>query len=66
MSFGDLYVFERHLCFDWKVFGFHKQQVVGLEDVLALLKSNEIANTVEVQVRVSPRLDPARSLAGGG
>ena len=51
VSFGDLYVFERHLCFDWKVFGFHKQQVVGLEDVLALLKSNELANTVEVQVR---------------
>ena len=27
VQFGDLYVFEHHLCFDWKVFGFHKQQV---------------------------------------
>ena len=26
VQFGDLYVFENHLCFDWKVFGFHKQQ----------------------------------------
>ena len=29
VQFGDLYVFEHHLCFDWKVFGFHKQQVRG-------------------------------------
>jgi len=49
VSFGDLYVFERHLCFDWKVFGFHKQQVVPLTEVVALLKSTEVANTVEVQ-----------------
>ena len=49
VSFGDLYLFERHLCFDWKVFGFHKQQVVPLTDVVALLKSAEVANTVEVQ-----------------
>ena len=51
VSFGDLYVFEKHLCFDWKVFGFHKQQVVPLTDVVALLKSAEVANTVEVQAR---------------
>ena len=51
VSFGDLYVFEKHLCFDWKVFGFHKQQVVPLTDVVALLKSHEVANTVEVQAR---------------
>jgi len=49
VSFGDLYVFERHLCFDWKVFGFHKQQVVNMTEVVALLKSTEVANTVEVQ-----------------
>lgn len=49
VSFGDLYVFEYHLCFDWKVFGFHKQQVMPLTDVVALLRSTEVANTVEVQ-----------------
>jgi len=49
VSFGDLYVFEYHLCFDWKVFGFHKQQVMPLTDVVALLRSTELANTVEVQ-----------------
>ena len=49
VSFGDMYVFEKHLCFDWKVFGFHKQQVVPLTDVVALLKSTEVANTIEVQ-----------------
>eukprot|EP00962_Isochrysis_galbana_P052519 scaffold23956_cov67-Isochrysis_galbana.AAC.1 len=27
VQFGDLYLFDSHLCFDWKVFGFHKQQV---------------------------------------
>ena len=51
VSFGDMYVFEKHLCFDWKVFGFHRQQVVPLTDVVALLKSSEQANTVDVQAR---------------
>ena len=71
-SFGDLYVFEKHLCFDWKVFGFHKQQVVELENVLALLKSNEVPNTVEVQVRgysleltLPENFDEAYSLTAG-
>ena len=36
VQFGDLYVFEAHLCFDWKVFGFHKQQVRELTPTLAL------------------------------
>jgi len=51
VSFGDMYLFEKHLCFDWKVFGFHKQQVVPLQEVVALLKSGEVANTVEVQCK---------------
>merc|ERR1712086_832719 len=34
VQFGDLYVFEAHLCFDWKVFGFHKQQVRELTPTL--------------------------------
>jgi len=51
VQFGDLYVFEAHLCFDWKVFGFHKQQVLELTDVVALLKSTELPNTVEVQIK---------------
>jgi len=51
VQFGDLYVFEGHLCFDWKVFGFHKQQVLPLTDVVALLKSDELPNTVEVQLK---------------
>ena len=51
VSFGDLYLFEKHLCFDWKVFGFHKQQVVPLVDVVALLKMPDMPNVVEVQAR---------------
>ena len=51
VSFGDMYLFEKHLCFDWKVFGFHKQQTVDLTDVVALLKSTELANTIEVQCK---------------
>ena len=30
---GDLHLFDAHLCFDWKVFGFHKQQVLPLRHV---------------------------------
>jgi len=33
------------------VFGFHKQQVLELTDVVALLKSTELPNTVEVQMK---------------
>ena len=58
VSFGDLYVFEKHLCFDWKVFGFHKQQVVPLTDVIALLKSTEAR-----QQRSNPRWTGAQAAA---
>ena len=109
VQFGDLYVFENHLCFDWKVFGFHQQQareraarraarppaapprappaplppdvgphprraraprraarppppahrlssrphpqVLSLNEVVALLKSTEVPNTLEVQLK---------------
>ena len=28
VQFGDLFVWSHHLCFDWKAFGFHKQQTI--------------------------------------
>mmetsp|Transcript_13813 Transcript_13813/g.42046 ORF Transcript_13813/g.42046 Transcript_13813/m.42046 type:complete len:1038 (+) Transcript_13813:202-3315(+) len=51
VQFGDLYLFDSHLCFDWKVFGFHKQQVIPLTEVLALLRSADSPNTLEVQAK---------------
>merc|ERR1719262_894899 len=51
VQFGDLFVFDNHLCFDWKVFGFHRQQTLDLLEVLALLRSAEVPNTVEVQCK---------------
>ncbi len=48
---GDLHLFDAHLCFDWKVFGFHKQQVLPLRNVLAFLQKSEGERVVEVQVK---------------
>jgi beta-adrenergic-receptor kinase len=49
--FGELYIFERHLCFDLKVFAFHKQWVLDVTEIVAFLKSQdaETPNVVEVQ-----------------
>ena len=37
--FGELYIFEKHLCFDLKVFAFHKQWVLDVGEIVAFLKS---------------------------
>ena len=49
--FGELYLFEKHLCFDLKVFAFHKQWVLDVTDTVAFLKSQdaETPHVVEVQ-----------------
>jgi len=37
VAFGEMFIFEQHLCFDWKVFGFHRQLAVPFADVLAII-----------------------------
>ena len=39
MDEGEMLLFDSFLCFDWKVFGFHKQQTIPFGEVLALLRS---------------------------
>jgi len=51
VQFGEMLLFDSFLCFDWKVFGFHKQQTIPFGEVLALLRSSETANTLEVQAK---------------
>jgi len=47
VAFGEMFIFEQHLCFDWKVFGFHRQLSVPFADVLAVL----ITRTKQVEVQ---------------
>jgi len=49
--FGELYIFEKHLCFDLKMFAFHKQWVIDVNETVAFLKSQdaETPHVVEVQ-----------------
>ena len=36
---GEIYVFSQHVCFDLKVFAFHKQLVIESREIQALLKT---------------------------
>ena len=49
--FGELYIFEKHLCFNLKIFAFHKQWVIDVNETVAFLKSQdaETPHVVEVQ-----------------
>ena len=47
--FGELYLFESHLCFDLKVFAFHKQWVLEMKEVVAFLRSESQEKTVDVE-----------------
>lgn len=47
LAFGEMFIFEQHLCFDWKVFGFHRQLAVPFTDVLAVL----VTRTKQVEVQ---------------
>ena len=38
---GEMYIFEKHVCFDLKVFAFHKQLVVESHTIQALLKTDD-------------------------
>jgi len=48
---GEVYIFTKHLCFDLKVFAFHKQMVIESKDIVALLKSNTSNKTIDVQLK---------------
>jgi len=48
---GEAYIFSKHICFDLKVFAFHKQQVVECKDIISLLKVDKHANTVDMQLK---------------
>ena len=41
---GEMYVFAKHVCFDLKVFAFHKQLVIESKDIQSLLKSDATHN----------------------
>jgi len=47
--YGELFIFDNMLCFDLKMFAFHKQVVIEMDQVVSLLKSSEEENLVEVQ-----------------
>jgi len=50
--FGELYVFDSSLCFDLKVFAFHKQFIIDFSDIVAFLNPDGVeagANVIEVQ-----------------
>lgn len=49
VAFGEMFVFDSHLCFDWKVFGFRRQLAVAFKDVLAVLVTR--SRQVEVQCK---------------
>lgn len=49
--FGDMYIFEKHFCFDIKMFAFHRQMTVDVADVSSVLRSESEANTAELQSR---------------
>ena len=51
VTFGEMYVFAEHLCFQWKTFGFSKSQVVPLKDVVALLHEEATPDVVEVELK---------------
>jgi beta-adrenergic-receptor kinase len=49
--FGELYIFEKHLCFDLKVFAFHKQWVLDVTEIVAFLKSQDAETPYVVEVQ---------------
>ena len=50
---GDMFLFAKHLCFDIKVFAFHKQFVIECKDIAGLLRHDAMRNTVHVQLKGS-------------
>ena len=50
---GDMFLFAKHLCFDIKVFAFHKQFVIECKDIAGLLRHDVMHNTVHVQLKGS-------------
>ena len=49
--FGDLYIFEHELCFDLKMFAFHKQMKYPTADIAKFLKSDSEPNAIELQLK---------------
>jgi len=50
---GEMYVFEKHVCFDLKVFAFHKQLVVQSSDIQALIKPDGKDHTKTIEIQLS-------------
>lgn len=49
--FGEMYIFEHALCFDLKMFAFHKQMTHPIDDVVKFLKSETEANCIDLQLK---------------
>uniref|UniRef100_A0A7S2C4X5 cGMP-dependent protein kinase n=1 Tax=Haptolina brevifila TaxID=156173 RepID=A0A7S2C4X5_9EUKA len=49
VEYGELFIFDRHLCLEFRIFGFVKQLVLPFAEVLSLLNSGEKPNEIEVQ-----------------
>ena len=47
--FGELYIYDNHLCFDLKMFAFHRQMIIEVADIVAYLRSETDDNTAEIQ-----------------
>ena len=49
---GEVYIFGKFICFDLKVFAFHKQLVIESKDIQSLLKSSSSSkNMIELQLK---------------
>lgn len=49
VQYGQLFIFEKHLCFEYRIFGFVKQQTLPFADVIAVLNIPEKPKEIEVQ-----------------
>ena len=49
---GEMYIFDKHVCFDLKVFAFHKQLEIESREIQSLLKSDDKGSkTIELQLK---------------
>jgi hypothetical protein len=51
VQFGDLFVFDTHLCFNWKVFGFTNQEAIPFKEIVALLHEKRRPTMVTVELK---------------
>ena len=51
LQYGDLFVFEDHLCFEWRIFAFTSHLVLPWTQVLALLSEEQTPSEIQVQAK---------------